>query len=150
MDCLFRYGRFFITTFFFKRLSFFFLIEGFLVSTIIPYIAFAFLLLGTIEINLQMHMLYSVLIATTGGAIGSILYSLEAVHLAKNYNIKLVEKRKLIYTIFLELLFYRYVIIGINMYGTIAYFFNKHSWNKVSRTGRNYEIVNHTQKMDIS
>lgn len=147
VDCLLQYGKFFFTTFYHKPVSFFFVIEAFLVNTLIPYAVIFSFLVGIAENEHNIDTLHSILIYMAGGIIGNVLYSLEAIHIAKKYNVSLGEKRRLMTTIFLELLFYRFILIGILMYGTIAYFFNKHSWNKVSRTGRNYELANNTQKM---
>lgn len=48
------------------------------------------------------------------------------------------DRYRLFITIIFDIFVYRFVTLYIVMYGSIAYFFNK-DWNKVARTGRNYQ-----------
>jgi poly-beta-1,6-N-acetyl-D-glucosamine synthase len=55
------------------------------------------------------------------------------------YSFQDADRYKLLKTIFFDIFIYRFITIFAVIYGTIGYFFNKESWNKVARTGRNYE-----------
>ncbi|MES9684628.1 hypothetical protein ABWK22_17355, partial [Gottfriedia acidiceleris] len=65
-----------------------------------------------------------------------------AMYLANYYGVKFKgkEKIRLTVTIILDLFVYRFVTLFFVLFGTISYFINRNDWNKVSRSGRIYEL----------
>ena len=47
---------------------------------------------------------------------------------------------RIIATMLMEIVFYRFFIMTMTLIGTVDYFFHRHSWNKVERTGRVYDL----------
>jgi hypothetical protein len=69
-----------------------------------------------------------------------IAYDLVAIGMSKYHGFSFQKKDvpRLLIAILFDIFIYRFVTMYFVMYGSIAYFFNK-KWNKVARTGRNYQ-----------
>ncbi|HET7579907.1 MAG TPA: glycosyltransferase family 2 protein [Bacillales bacterium] len=145
VDCLFKFKGFLFKTMFRKLVSFFFIVEGLFVNTLGNYIMSIAVLAGIL-----LHPLLIVhigLLYIGGRLIWNILYSIEAVYISKKHMAHSIKQGKLFSTVILDACFYRFLIAWILMYGTIAYLFNSYSWNKVSRTGKDYQLEEKPQSM---
>jgi cellulose synthase/poly-beta-1,6-N-acetylglucosamine synthase-like glycosyltransferase len=140
IDCIVHYFPMLIKTFLFRTVSFFFLIDSFVIGTIAIYITI--LNLGNMLITNLDGAKNLVLIYLIGAVSFNLIYSMIAVFLARYYGVRFrgKDKVRLAVTIVLDLVVYRFVTIFFVLYGTLAYFVNRNDWNKVARTGRTYEL----------
>jgi hypothetical protein len=69
-----------------------------------------------------------------------IAYDLVAIAMGKYYGFSFQKKdiSRLLSAIIFDIFVYRFASMYFVIYGSISYFFNK-KWNKVARTGRNYQ-----------
>ncbi|RZT21360.1 glycosyltransferase family 2 protein [Fictibacillus sp. BK138] len=140
VDCVFRFAGSLVRSVFTKQLSFFFLIEAFVVGTLATYFTVVSLtLLCIVNEENTIHLLWSYILIST---LLNGIYSLTAVYIARYHGQKFThyDKLRLVNTIILDLAIFRFITFLFIMLGTILYFFNKHDWNKVTRTGRVYQI----------
>ncbi|MDD2518698.1 MAG: hypothetical protein PHG18_02290 [Bacilli bacterium] len=72
-----------------------------------------------------------------------LLYNLVGLSIASYYNVRYYKFDivRLITTIILDITIYRFAILCTIILGTIFYFTDKKSWNKVNRSGRNYNVL---------
>jgi cellulose synthase/poly-beta-1,6-N-acetylglucosamine synthase-like glycosyltransferase len=140
IDCIVHYFPMLIKTFLFRTVSFFFLIDSFVIGTIAIYITI--LNLGNMLITNLDGAKNLILIYLIGAVSFNLIYSMIAVFLARYYGVRFrgKDKVRLAVTIVLDLVVYRFVTIFFVLYGTLAYFVNRNDWNKVARTGRTYEL----------
>jgi hypothetical protein len=77
-----------------------------------------------------------------GSLVCNIIYNPLSLILSRKEGVRIQKKDMLIVikVMLLDLFFYRFISIFFTMYGTVHYFFNRKSWNKVARTGRLYEL----------
>lgn len=140
IDCVFKFAGSLIKSVFTKRLSFFFLIEAFVVGTLATYFTIVSLaMLCFVNEENTIYSLWSYIIIST---MLNAIYSLTAVYIANHHGQKFshYDKLRLVNTIVLDLAIFRFITFLFIMIGTILYFFNRHDWNKVTRTGRVYQI----------
>ncbi|MCP1125932.1 glycosyltransferase [Bacillus sp. 3103sda1] len=140
IDCLIHFRSFFFQTLFTKSVSFFFMFEAFLTGTVMAYVMTGELIKNVVEGQYSLtHYILAYLVSVL---LFGILYDVAAIFMCKYYGFTFQgrDKYRLVSTIFFDILVYRFVTMFFVMYGTISYFFNKHDWNKVTRTGRKYEV----------
>ncbi|MBP0726658.1 glycosyltransferase family 2 protein [Bacillus sp. RG28] len=140
IDCIVHYFPMLIKTFPFRTVSFFFLIDSFVVGTIAIYISL--FNLGNMLITNIDEARNLIIFYLLGAVLFNLIYSMFAVILARYYGVRFKgkEKIRLAVTIVLDLFVFRFVTLFIVLYGTMAYFVNRNDWNKVARTGRIYEL----------
>jgi cellulose synthase/poly-beta-1,6-N-acetylglucosamine synthase-like glycosyltransferase len=138
VDCLILYFKELILTIFTKPLSFFFLVDAFLVGIVSSYIT----VLGFVLILLFFGYTKLMIILTVISLSISLLYNFVSVGISYVYKNGFPFKDLLIIFVFimLDLFFYRFIALFCTLYGTIQYFISKDDWNKVARTGREYNI----------
>jgi poly-beta-1,6-N-acetyl-D-glucosamine synthase len=139
VDCLFYFAPFLLKSLFKKPVSFFYLFEGFLSGTLAVYFMAGVLLFDLIAgefFSLSFLLIYTLFIFILGYVYDVLAIEMSDYH---GYSFQDADRYKLIKTIFFDIFIYRFITIFAVIYGTIGYFFNKKSWNKVARTGRNYE-----------
>ncbi|MCM3716930.1 glycosyltransferase family 2 protein [Fictibacillus phosphorivorans] len=143
VDCLLYFLPFLLKSLLKKPVSFFYLFEGFISGTLAVYFMTAVLVfnLFTGEVfSLSFLIIYTLCIFIMGYA-----YDVLAVFLSDYHGYYFQDKdRKVLRAIFFDLFIYRFITIMAVVYGTIAYFFNNKSWNKVARTGRKYQVEEKT------
>ncbi len=139
IDCLFHFRTFFIKTLFKKGVSFFYIFESFFAGTLSAYVMAILFIVRAIYYPPESYTHY-ILMYLLYMFIFGFLYSLVALTMNKHYGFSFEKKDfgRLLITLLVDVFIYRFVIIYIVMYGSIAYFFN-HNWNKVQRTGRKYD-----------
>lgn len=144
IDCVIHFRGFLGKTLFKKPVSFFYLIESFLAGTIAAYV-----MTGLIVVNGMIHppssyldylLFFFIYILIFG-----LIYDLAAVRMSRHYGISFKKREipKLLVAILFDVLIYRLATMIFIMYGSIAYFFNQ-NWNKVERTGRDYQTDSET------
>jgi biofilm PGA synthesis N-glycosyltransferase PgaC len=138
VDCLILYFKELILTIFTKPLSFFFLVDAFLVGTVSSYIT----VLGFVLILLFFGYTKLMIILTVISLSISLIYNFVSVGISYVYKNGFLFKDFLTIFVFimLDLFFYRFIALFCTLYGTIQYFISKDDWNKVARTGREYNI----------
>lgn len=140
VDCLIYFSSYLFRSFFTKPVSFFYILEGFLSGTLAVYImtgALVYNLLDGEVFSLTFILIYTLYIFILG-----FIYNMVAVGMSDRYGYNFEEKDtlRLVGVIFYDIFVYRFITIFAVIYGTIEYFFNKKSWNKVKRTGRDYKL----------
>ncbi|MEH6940186.1 glycosyltransferase family 2 protein, partial [Bacillus sp. JJ664] len=140
IDCIIHYFPMLVKTFPFRTVSFFMLIDSFVIGTIAVYITLfnlGYNLITNIDGAKNLMIIYLL-----GSVTFNLIYSMFAVYLARFYGVHFrgKDKVRLAVTIVLDLFVYRFVTIFFVLYGTLAYFVNRNDWNKVARTGRTYEL----------
>ncbi|MBS4195619.1 glycosyltransferase [Lederbergia citri] len=139
IDCVIHFRSFFCKTLFTKAVSFFYIFESFVGRTITAYI-----MTGLFVINIIFNPFSSDILHIITSLLYILLfhcmYNLIAIGVSKYYGFRFQKKDiyRLFFTILLDIFIYRFIIMNLVMYGSIAYFFNK-DWNKVNRTGRDYQ-----------
>ncbi|MED4694431.1 glycosyltransferase family 2 protein [Peribacillus frigoritolerans] len=139
IDCFIHFRSFFWKTFFTKPVSFFYIAESFLVGTIGTYVTTGIFVINS-TLNPPTFSPYFIFTYLSYIFLFSLTYDLVAIGMGKHYGFTFQKKERyrLFITIIFDIFVYRFVTLYIVMYGSIAYFFNK-DWNKVARTGRNYQ-----------
>lgn len=139
IDCVIHFRSFFTKTLFTKSVSFFYIIESFLIGIISPFIMTAYFVLNGILYPPDSYVFYIFGYLSYLFVFG-VLYDLAAIKMNSYYGFTFEKKdwSSLMFTILLDVFIYRFILMYVVIYGTINYFFNK-NWNKVDRTGRNYE-----------
>lgn len=139
VDCMLKYWKFMAKNFFIRTLSFFFITEGLLMGIVAPIFMTSYLLYS---IFTSSELLGEIIVAYTISILSSFFYSMMAILISRYYGVRFsrINKIRMIIVILLDLFFYRFIVAGFAVYGTIAYFFDRESWNKVVRTGKKYEL----------
>ncbi len=140
IDCIVHYFPMLIKTFLFRTVSFFMFIDSFILGTIAIYFTvfnIGYMLITNLDQAMNLMILYLLGVVSL-----NVIYSMFAVYLARYYEVRFEGKEKIrfAFTILLDLVVYRFVTLFFVLYGTVAYFVNSNDWNKVARTGRNYEL----------
>ncbi|NEU30204.1 glycosyltransferase [bacterium LRH843] len=139
IDCLIYFRSYFAKNVFKRPVSFFYIFESFLAGTLSAYVMIAIFVVNAIyyppDSFTEYILLYFIYLF-----LFSVVYDLVAIGMSRYYGFKFAKKDgwRLFSAIVLDVLIYRFVIVYLVMYGSIAYFFNQ-NWNKVSRTGRVYQ-----------
>ncbi|MGG1574308.1 glycosyltransferase family 2 protein [Fictibacillus sp. NRS-1165] len=144
VDCLFYFGPFLLKTLFTKPVSFFYLFEGFFAGTLAVYIMTGVLIADSISgelFSLSFLMIYLLYILVIG-----LVYDMVALGMSERYGYAFQEEDTypMLLVILFDIFVYRFITMFAVIFGTIDYFFNKKSWNKVARTGRRYEVDSKT------
>ena len=130
----------FIKSMFTNRISFFFLVDSFLVGVVASYFTGFFLI--SMIVFIEPTTWQVILFYTIGSLVVNMLYTLMSLIISKQYGFG-YSKRNLfaiIGTIFLDLFIFRFLNLFYIIVGSAANFVNKEGWNKVERTGRNYSV----------
>lgn len=139
VDCLFYFAPFLLKSLFKKPVSFFYVFEGFLVGTLAVYVMTSALIIDMFAgefFSISFLFFYLLYIFLLG-----FVYDMIAIGISEKYGYPFQDDEtwSLVRSILFDIFIYRFITIFAVIYGTIGYFFNKKSWNKVARTGRNYE-----------
>jgi hypothetical protein len=123
-----------------NRISFFFLVDSFLVGVVASYFTGYYLIslmFFSSEISWQLIQFYVI-----GSFVLNMFYILISLTISNQYGFRYSKGNlfAIIGTIFLDLFIFRFINLFYTMVGSIAYFINKEGWNKVARTGRNYSV----------
>ncbi|MDC3417546.1 glycosyltransferase family 2 protein [Aquibacillus salsiterrae] len=139
VDCAIHYHKILLKTVFNRSLSFFFTVDAFFVGTFFTYVVVFYLLLLIIFPN--PHSIIIILTYLIALIVFNLLYTIIALYITSKYGTTFrgLDKIRLLETIALDLIVYRFVLMFFIIAGTIAYFLNKEGWKKVARTGRDYE-----------
>lgn len=141
IDCVIRFKGFLINTFLIKSLSFRIVIEALCVGTISSLYTIVNLIILIVNYESTSIRVMSGIYFFIS-TIFNIAYSITAVNIGKKYkayNGK-INLRIIIQAVALDVFVYRFINLVIYLLGTILYFFNNESWNKVSRTNRIYKF----------
>lgn len=139
-DCLFIYRKTLLRTLFTRPVSFFFIIEAFFTGILCGYfMVMMFLLILVLFPATAVQFLLVYIIASFTL---NIIYNVLAIIIARIHNQKFYFRDfiRLGVTLLQDLLIFRYLTLFFVLSGTIQYFINKEGWNKVQRTGRQYDI----------
>ncbi|SFE60665.1 gamma-glutamyltransferase [Alteribacillus iranensis] len=139
MDCVLHFRSFFAKTLFTKAVSFFYIVESFLIGIVSAFVMSLFFIGNALLYPPDSYITYTLFYLSYLFLFG-VFYDLAALGMNRYYGFKFQRKDlpALLVTILIDVFVYRFVLIYVVIHGTIAYFFNK-DWNKVSRTGRDYQ-----------
>ena len=137
-DCMVLYFKEFFTTFFKNPISFFLLADALFTGVICSILTVSSL---TYIVLLNDYSPFVIFLLTLSLFI-NLSYSLISLAKAIKYGNRFSFKDSglLVLTLFLDLFFFRLMLIYFFLIGTVQYFVNKEGWNKVARTGREYHI----------
>ena len=138
IDCIFKYHKMLIGTFLVRRVSFFFLLDAFIVGTASIFVAVYWSGVFLVDSYFG-NIPYVLLLASLTM---NLTYNVIAIFLAKHYGTKFhkTDKSRLLLTVLLDSFVFRFIIMFYTLFGTLTYFVNKKDWNKVKRTGRLYNF----------
>lgn len=138
IDCIIQYRKMLLSTFFYRRVSFFFLVDAFITGTIATFVTIYWSGL-LIAQSYSGNIAYVFIIATLTM---SLVQNILGVFLANHYGTKFkgADKLRLLVTVILDTCVFRFIVMFYTMFGTVAYFINHRDWNKVKRTGREYAL----------
>ncbi|MDD4036134.1 MAG: glycosyltransferase [Bacilli bacterium] len=141
IECLVNYKAIIFKYIFTQPLSFFMIIDSLFIGIISSFIIliFSIIIIKSILLNNLNYILIYILIFLST----HLIYNIGGIIIASFYNIKYVGINflRLLFTIILDITIYRVIILTTIIMGTISYFINKNSWNKVKRSGYNYNIL---------
>jgi cellulose synthase/poly-beta-1,6-N-acetylglucosamine synthase-like glycosyltransferase len=141
IECFLNYKGLIFKEAFRRTLPFFMLVDALFVGVISSFIIVIFSAL--IIKNIIFHTLSYILIYFIIFVTIHLSYNIAGIFVANHYNIKYkgLNKLRLIFTILLDIFVYRIIILYTIIKGTISYFTNRHIWNKVNRSGRDYNVL---------
>lgn len=141
IESLFNFKKYIFKHAFTKPLPFFMIIDALFIGVISSFIIifFSLLLINNIVNHTLEHIYIYFLIFITV----HLLYNIVGILIARRYNVKYkgMDFIRMTFAIILDILIYRLIILYTIIIGTISYFMNKRGWNKVNRSGRNYNIL---------
>lgn len=141
VDCLIAYLPAVMRRAFRDRFSFFFFFDSFHVGLLATVSTFLFLVFTVIDPSVDALWLLVVFFAAT--SVVSVLYNVMALVVARRMGHRMGRKETLtLALVFLvDMLFYRFFNIFIIVAGSLLYFVNGHSWNKVARSNTFYNFI---------
>lgn len=138
IDCVIHFRSFLGKNLFRSPVSFFYIFEAFISGTLAVYFMTSIFVVDGFA--LHSSILEYVLIYVLYIFIFGLVYDMVAIGMGEYYGYAFQEKDTypLLVTILFDIFIFRMVTMACVAYGSIAYFFNR-DWNKVSRTGREYQ-----------
>ena len=141
IESLFNYKHIIFRESFTKSIAFFMIIDALFIGTISSIIILAFLptVFNTIINNNLSHIIIYFLLFISV----HLIYNITGLLIAWKYNVRYhkLDILRLIFSIILDIFYYRLIILYTIVKGTISYFISDKSWNKVNRSGRNYNVL---------
>lgn len=141
IESLFSFRKDIFKVAFSRTIPFFMIIDALLLGIISSFII---VLLSVSIINCIIHNNFSyVLIYFLIFITVHLLYNIISFGIAYHYGIKYkgMDFVRVILTVILDILIYRIVILYTIIVGTLSYFTDKNGWNKVNRSGRDYNVL---------
>ncbi|MFC0469077.1 glycosyltransferase [Halalkalibacter kiskunsagensis] len=140
VDCLVHFRYFFVKTVVTKAVSFFYIIESFFVGILAAYFTVGFFITNAF-LNVDFVYVQFIIVYLSYIYLFNFIYNLLALRQVKRqgFSFEKGDWFRLFLTVLYDVFIHRFVTMYIVMFGTIAYFFNR-DWQKVSRTGRKYEM----------
>jgi hypothetical protein len=124
-----------------KALPFFIVVDGLLIGVISSFIIvfFSFLIFNNIINRTIIYVLIYFIIFV----LVHLTYNIVGILIASHYGVKYkgIDRLRLIFTIILDIFVYRIIILYTIILGTLSYFKSERNWNKVNRSGRNYDVL---------
>ncbi|MED2973825.1 glycosyltransferase [Fictibacillus sp. B-59209] len=138
IDCVIHFRSFLGKNLFTSSVSFFYIFEAFISGTLAVYFMTSIFVVDGFA--LHSSVLEYVLIYVLYIFIFGLVYDMVAIGMGEYHGYAFQEKDTypLLATILFDIFIFRIVTMVCVAYGSIAYFFNR-DWNKVSRTGREYQ-----------
>jgi cellulose synthase/poly-beta-1,6-N-acetylglucosamine synthase-like glycosyltransferase len=141
IESLFSFRKYIFKNAFTKILPFFMIADALFLGIISSFVIviFSVLIFNNIINNTLSYVLIYFLIFITIHS----LYNIMGISIARHYGIKYrgMDRVRVVITIILDILIYRIIILYTIIAGTISYFIDKKSWNKVNRSGRDYNVL---------
>ncbi len=139
MDCFAHFLPFLLKTLFTKSVSFFYIVESFVVAILAAYVT-AGVFIYTAITGYSFALVSFVVLYLLYIFLFNLIYTTMAIKQVKRYGFSFEKKDRLrlLMTVLYDIFVHRFVTMYFVMYGSVAYFFNR-DWKKVARTGRNYE-----------
>ena len=139
IDCIIIYGRSLLTKFGFS-ISLFLIVDALMLGTLTAFptliIPFAMLIKGEGAILALVLFVFSFSLGIFQSLVAMIITN------RFGYVFSWVDKIRIAFFIPFEIVTYRFLGVLFNTFGTIGYFINKNSWNKVKRVGGQHQTYN--------
>ncbi len=138
IDCLVLYSKDFLKRIWKSPLAFFFLIDSFFVGIFCSFLT----VLGFFILLLVFGKVQFIFILSLISVLINLVYNFVAILVSYHYKNGFSFK-DLVLSVgicFLDVVVFRGVNLFFTLFGTILYFINKEGWNKVTRTGREYNM----------
>lgn len=141
IESLFTFKKLIFKNTFKKTLPFFMIIDALFIGVLSSFIIFFFYLLiinNIINGTLIYVLPYFIVFVSV-----HLLYNIVGLLIARYYDVRYYKTDiiRLLTTIILDITIYRFAILYTIILGSISYFTDKKAWNKVSRSGRNYNVL---------
>lgn len=138
MDCIIKYRSSFFKDFG-VGLSLYLLFDSFILGTICAFSTLIFIIILLFDSTNQFLALVLFSISILLGASQTIA----SLHISQQFGFSYsrIDCVRFYLFAFIETISYRLLGLVFCTLGTIMYFFNKHNWNKVKRSRRNYEVT---------
>lgn len=137
-DCIVIYFKELLTSFFKNPISFFLLIDALFVGVICSFFTVTGMIFILLFNDYSPIYIVLLLISLHINLCYSLISLIHATHYRQKFSYK--DVGPLLITLMADLLLYRFITIHYILMGSLLYFFNKDNWNKVERTGREYNI----------
>lgn len=139
LDCISNHARFMMKNFFKSPLSFFFIVDAFLIGTLSLFAIFSKFFIDMIAYGFQLeYLIHTILIYFSLTLVSQIIYVILTLRVTRKFGIIFTNKLELTKTILLDIFVFKFITTFFVMWGSIMYLFSKQNWNKVERTGRDY------------
>lgn len=141
VDCLIAYLPAVMRRTFRDRFSFFFFFDSFHVGLLATVSTFLFLVFTVVDPSVDTFWLLAVFFFATSFV--SVLYNVVALLVARRMGHRMGKREIATLTLvfLVDMLFYRFFNIFIIVAGSLLYFVNGHSWNKVARSNTFYNFI---------
>ncbi|MDD2435636.1 MAG: glycosyltransferase family 2 protein [Bacilli bacterium] len=141
LESLINYRKILFKTAFTRSLSFFMIIDALFLGVISSFIILFFsgiLINNVISGTLTYIYIYLIIFVLV-----HLLYNIVGILIGYYYGVRYkgMDIMRIIFTIILDIVVYRIIILLTIITGTISYFRGNKGWNKVKRSGRNYHVL---------
>ena len=147
IDSLIGFKKIIFKDAFTKTLSFFMIIDALVLGIVSSFVIISFSVFAIINniINTtNLHFLIYLFIFVTV----HLIYNIVGIFIAYYYGTRFkgFDFIRVIFTVILDIFVYRLIILYTIIVGTVAYFLKNRGWNKVSRSGRDYNVLKKEEK----
>ncbi len=141
IDCLFNYKDIIFKNASTKTLAFFMVADALVIGVLSSFIIVIFSLLiiqNIIHNTISYILIYFIIFISI-----QLTYNMAGIMVAYYYHIRYYkwDLWRLLLTVISDIFIYRIIILYTIFIGTISYFYDKRAWNKVNRSGRNYNVL---------
>jgi cellulose synthase/poly-beta-1,6-N-acetylglucosamine synthase-like glycosyltransferase len=147
IESLFNFKEIIFKNFLTKILPFFMIVDALFLGIISSFIIVIFS--GLIFTNIINHNIFNILVYFLIFISVHLIYNSVGIAIAYFYNVRFkgMDFLRVIWTVILDIFFYRIIILYTILTGTFSYFTSERCWNKVNRSGRDYNVLKKVEQL---